>query len=64
MSLETVCKAVQYHLDQATTNPVSVGMRRPTTQTPAIVWEISDAWAALISQTMAGDRPEPVAGHR
>jgi hypothetical protein len=51
MSLETVCKAVQYHLDQATTNPVSVGMRRPTTQTPAIVWEIS---AAQASRAMPG----------
>jgi len=51
MSLETVCKAVQYHLDQATTNPVSVGMRRPTTQTPAIVWEIS---AAQASRSMPG----------
>jgi hypothetical protein len=51
MSLETVCKAVQYHLDQATANPVSVGMRRPTTQTPAIVWEIS---AAQASRAMPG----------
>jgi len=51
MSLETVCKAVQYHLDAATANPVSVGMRRPTTQTPAVVWEIS---AAQATRTMPG----------
>jgi hypothetical protein len=46
MSLETVCKAVQHHLDAATTNPVAVGMRRPTTQCPAVVWEITSAQAS------------------
>jgi len=46
MSLETVCKAVQHHLDAATTNPVAVGMRRPTTLTPAVVWEITSAQAS------------------
>ena len=48
MSLETICKAVQYHLDQATANPVSVGMRRPTTQTPAVVWEITGAQSTRV----------------
>jgi preprotein translocase subunit SecD len=51
MSLETVCKAIQTHLDAATANPVSVGMRRPNTQTPAVVWEIS---AAQASRAMPG----------
>lgn len=46
MSLETICKAVQYHLDQATTNPVSVGFRRPGTAVPAVVWEITGAQAS------------------
>lgn len=45
MSLETIAKAVQHHLDAATSNPVSVGMRRPTTNTPAVVWEITGAQA-------------------
>ena len=46
MSLETIAKAVQHHLDAATSNPVSVGMRRPTTNTPAVVWEITGAQAS------------------
>lgn len=46
MSLETVCKAIQHHLDLATTNPVSVSMRRPSTGTPAVVWEITSAQAS------------------
>lgn len=45
MSLETICKAVAYHLDKATTNPVSVGFRRPGTVVPAVVWEITGAQA-------------------
>lgn len=48
MSLVDVAKAVQYHLDLATTNPVSVGMRRPTTNTPAVVWEITAAQASRV----------------
>jgi len=45
MSLENIAKAVRHHLDAATTASVEPGMRNRGSQTPAVVYEITDAEA-------------------
>jgi hypothetical protein len=43
LALEKVAKALQQHMDNAVTADVAVGMRRPGSQTPAVVWEMTGA---------------------
>lgn len=45
MSLENIARAVRHHLDAATTATVEPGMRNRGSQTPAVVYEITDAEA-------------------
>jgi cytosine/adenosine deaminase-related metal-dependent hydrolase len=54
ITLESVAKAVQEHLNNATTRPVSVGMRRPSSDTPAVVWELTSADCAWMLASTVG----------
>ena len=45
MGLENIARAVRHHLDAATTASVEPGMRNRGSQTPAVVYEITDAEA-------------------
>jgi hypothetical protein len=54
VTLESIAKAVQEHLNNATAQPVSVGMRRPSSGTPAVVWELTSSDCAWMMGAMAG----------
>ena len=55
IKLEAVCKSLQKHMDDATgAIDVAVGMRRPGSNTPAVVWELTGAEAAILTQGVPG----------
>lgn len=54
ISIVKVAKTIQYYLDSATGQPVSVGMRRPGSATPAVVWEMTSAECSIILQGHVG----------
>lgn len=54
LSLVKIAKTLQYYLDQATGQPVSVGMRRAGSATPAVVWEMTSAECSIVLQGHVG----------